>query len=301
MSKIMKLKFLGVRGSRPTHKRSLLGYGGNSTCLEFHCVGEKFHLFLDGGSGLARRGHELGESPTHRNFHFLVTHTHWDHILGYPFFKPIYDKRNLLVFYASNTTRSTFNDLFFGLQRSANLPVPRHQLKARLAFEKVAPDTEFTIEGKVKVKTFQLNHQGVTLAYKVQYGDCSACIITDNAPIQGNYLGEGMPARAAQDPLAFEREFEAGLVAFLKGVHTVVFDSHFTEETLKADWGHSTPQRALAFCRLAGVRRLVLFHHAPEDMDEQVDNKLQSVFHDACHSGIEVEAAREGEEWDLCG
>ena len=67
-------------------------------------------FFLDGGSGLAHRGHELGESPARKRFHFLVTHTHWDHILGYPFFKPLYDPSNQLVFYASKTERAQFHD-----------------------------------------------------------------------------------------------------------------------------------------------------------------------------------------------
>jgi ribonuclease BN (tRNA processing enzyme) len=297
---VMKLRFLGVRGSRPTHKRALLGYGGNSTSLEFVFPGEPFYLFLDGGSGLARRGQELGVNPDHNRFYVLVTHTHWDHILGYPFFRPIYSERNRFRFFASNTSRSTFDELFFGLQRAANLPVPMSQIKAKLSFNQVVPGVPFSLEDKVRIDTYQLNHQGVTLGYKVSYGPCSAAVITDNAPIgNGNHLGEGMRERAAADPARFEREFEAGLVAFLKDVHTVVFDTHFTEANLKADWGHSTPERALALAKRAGIKRLILFHHAPEDVDERVDDKVQSVFHEACHAGIEVEAAREGEEWDL--
>lgn len=298
----MKLKFLGVRGSRPTHKRALLSYGGNSTSMEFTFDDENFHLFLDGGSGLARRGQELGENPPNHKFYFLVTHTHWDHILGYPFFRPIYNAKNKFEFFASNTTRSTFNDLFFGLQRINNLPVPVKELKAKLSFHTIGPGEPFTIEKKVKVDTYQLNHQGVTLGYKVTYGKHSAAIITDNAPIEnGNYLGENMQDKAkANGQEAFEKAYDEGLVAFLKGVHTVVFDTHFTEQNLKADWGHSTPQRALAFCQKAGVKRVILFHHAPEDMDEQVHDKLQSVIREACQAGVLVEAAREGDEWDLC-
>ena len=296
----MRLKFHGVRGSRPTHKQALLGYGGNSTSLEFTFPGEAFYLFLDGGSGLARRGHELGLRPPHTRFHVLVTHTHWDHILGYPFFEPIYDAANSFTFYAGTTARSSFNDLFFGLQRAGNLPVPLSELKARLAFEEVKAGVPFSIEGKIAVDTYQLNHQGVTLGYKVRYGDCSACVITDNAPIgSGNYLGETMRERAAADPARFEHEFDQGLVRFLAGAHTVVFDTHFTEAELKPDWGHSTPERALAFCRQAQIKRLVLFHHAPEDKDEQVQSKVQSIFHEASQAGIAVEAAREGDEWDL--
>jgi len=296
----MKLRLLGVRGSRPTHKRHLLGYGGNSTSFELVLDDEKFHLFIDGGSGLAARGHALGESPKKSRFHVLVTHTRWDRILGFPFFQPLYNPKNSISFYASNTTRSTFKELFFGLQRRGNLPVPVGRLKAKVAFNSVGPGEPFTLENKVKVDTFQLNHQGVTLAYRLTYGNDSCAIVTDNAPIErGNYLGEGMREAAAGREEEFEKEFNEGLVRFLAGAHTVVFDTHFREANLKPDWGHSTPARALAFCRDAGVSRLILSHHAPEDSDEQVDDKLQSVFHDACHGGIEVEAAREGDLWDL--
>jgi phosphoribosyl 1,2-cyclic phosphodiesterase len=304
----MTLKFLGVRGSRPTHKRHLLGYGGNSTSLEFCVGGENFYLFLDGGSGLAWRGSQItARDPSQKppgkgtKFHFLVTHTHWDHILGYPFFEPIYNPDNNLIFYASKTTRSTFTDLFFGLQRLTNLPVPISHLKANLTFETIQPDSTFLIEGKVKVSTMQINHQGVTLGYRVEHGDDSVCVITDNAPIEnGNVLGENMFAGEVLTNEEKAARFNQRMVDFLKGAHTVVFDTHFTEDNLKPDWGHSTPDRALEYCSAAGVKRLILFHHAPEENDSDVDNKVQSVFTKACQLGIEVVAARENEEWELC-
>jgi phosphoribosyl 1,2-cyclic phosphodiesterase len=296
----IKLRHLGVRGSRPVGKRSLLGYGGNSTAFEIIIPEENFYLFIDGGSGLAKRGRELGETPEHSKFHFLVTHTHWDHILGYPFFKPIYSEKNHFKFYASQTERSSFNDIFFGLQKADNLPVPRKNLKANIKFQTIVPEQSFMIEDKVKIDTFQLNHQGITLGYKISYKGSSVAIITDNAPIENNHMGEGMREKAEENKDKFESEFNAGLVNFLQGVHTVVVDTHFTEQNLKADWGHSTPPRALELCKQAGNSRLVLFHHAPEDNDEDVDAKVLSVFQDACHANIEVEAAREGDVWDLC-
>src|SRR5690606_34915534 len=132
--------------------------------------------------------------------------------------KPIYNADNEFTFYASNTTRSTFNDLFFGLQRIGNLPVPLKQIKAKLNFATITPGQPFTLsgtDGRVKVDTYQLNHQGVTLGYKVTYGEHSACIITDNAPIaNANYLGEGMKERAGPDQKAFEAQFDKGLVDF---------------------------------------------------------------------------------------
>jgi len=295
----MKLKILGVRGSRPTHKKDLLGFGGNSTSFEFLLPDEKFFLFLDGGSGIAHRECKELLGGKACRYYFLITHTHWDHILGFPFFPPLYRKGCQVKFIASQTTRATFNELFFGLHRSQNLPVPPDALRARILFESILPEVDFSIEDKVQVKTYQINHQGVTLAYRLAYEEDSVAIVTDNAPIEGNYMGETMQEKAAGDPKAFEKSFNDGLVRFLKDCHTVVFDTHFTEENLKADWGHSTPDRALNFCIEAGVKRLILFHHAPEDLDQDVENKVEGVKERARKNGIEVVPAKEGDEWIL--
>lgn len=299
---VMTLKFLGVRGSRPTHKKNLLGFGGNSTCLEFCFPKRDFNIFLDGGSGLASRGHHIPPDGPIKRYHFLVTHTHWDHILGYPFFSPIYQPHNEFFFYASNTTRSSFTELFFGLQRLGNLPVPMSALKAKIQFQTLHPEAPFTIENDIHVNTFQLNHQGITLGYKLNHQGSSVCIITDNAPIEnGNYLGEGMKDHLSRmSAKEYEEFFNQGLVNFLKGTHTVVFDTHFLEKDLKPDWGHSSPQKALEFCKKAQISRLILFHHAPEDHDKIVWDKVNSVRDEGARCGIEVVPAKEGEEWELC-
>lgn len=294
-----KVSLHGVRGSRPKHKLEMLGYGGNSTSIEFK-VDEDFHLFLDGGSGLVKRGIELGKEPPKKEFHILITHTHWDHILGFPLFEPMYNPKNTFTFYASNTQKASFEELFKGLMNSNHLPVPSSQIKAKINFVEIKPGNEFKIGPNVKVKTLQLNHQGITLGYRVEYKGASAIVITDNAPIEnGNYMGENMATLAKADPKQFEKQFDLGLIGFLDQADLVVFDTHFTEENLKPDWGHSTPQRALAFCDKARVKKLSLFHHAPEDSDSDVDAKLASICDEAVKKGVEVFASTEGHEWTL--
>ncbi|MFK7824854.1 MAG: MBL fold metallo-hydrolase [Oligoflexales bacterium] len=294
----MKLKFLGVRGSRPTHKSDLLGFGGNSTSMEFLLPDENFCVLLDGGSGIAHRAKSADANKS--RYYFLITHTHWDHILGFPFFKPLYNENNEVTFFASKTSKANFNDLFFGIHRLDNLPVPLEALKAKQTFKSIKAGSSFVIEEKVKVNTYQINHQGITLAYRLTYKNDSVAVVTDNAPIEdGNYMGENMQEKAKDDPKKFEKEFNQGLVSFLKDCNTVVIDTHFTEENLKPDWGHSTPQRALKFCIDANVKRLILFHHAPEDLDHMVQAKVASVIDEAKEHGIEVVPAKEGEEWVL--
>ncbi len=297
---MMKVKFHGVRGSRPTHKRDLLGFGGNSTCLEIVMDDADFYLFIDGGTGLVPRGRELGVKPKINNFHFLITHTHWDHIIGFPFFEPLYDASNKVTFYSSTTSKSNFNDLFWGLHRADNLPVPVSKLKAQIEFKEIKPGQSFSIGSKVEVRTTQLNHQGITLGYRIQSGEESFAIVTDNAPIDnGNYMGENMPDKSAGIDLDFEQKFNKGLIEFLRGCHSVAYDTHFNEENLKPDWGHSSPKLAYTICQQAQIKRLFIFHHAPEDSDSAVYKKLDDLKNYQKTGDMQILAAREGETWQL--
>ena len=139
------------------------------------------------------------------------------------------------------------------------MPVPIDKLKANIDFKTVQAGSEFKIGDSITVKAHQINHQGITLAYRVETGPDSVTVVTDNAPIEnGNYLGEGMAEKAKSDPKAFEEGFNKGLTEFLRDCNTVIFDTHFTEDNLKPDWGHSTPERALEYCA-ANVKRLIIF------------------------------------------
>ncbi len=291
----MSLRLWGVRGSRPVHKGSTLGCGGHSTAFELQLPGEDFALFVDAGSGLAARG-PIGGKSLRSIYYVLLTHTHWDHLLGLPFFSPLYEAKNEVHLFSSTTCRGDFPSLFWALFSPSYFPLPV-EVKAKLHFHTLVSGADFLLANKVRVQTYQLNHQGVTLGYRFAYGADCVGIVTDHAPLDhGNYLGDGMPVGAAPQ---FVAAFEVGLVAFMQGCHTVAFDAHFTEETLKLDWGHSTPDRALQFCLQAGVKRLILFHHAPEDSDADIEQKVERCRQQAGKAEIEIVAAREGDVWML--
>ncbi len=299
-SPVSLLRFHGVRGSWPFHLTDLLGYGGNSTCIEIDC-GLDFIIAIDCGSGFQHIANRLGDHPNRKKIHILMTHTHWDHVLFAPFIKQLSNPECEIHIHAPDIAGKPFRDLFEMLFAKGRLPIPRMATKAKVFFHQVQPDSEFLIEGKAKVSTIQVNHQHTTLGYKLSAGDASVAVITDAATISnGNYLGHGMIQRASTiGKDAFERDYHDGLVKFLHDVHTLVFDTHFNTKNIKSDWGHSSPDLAVELCAKAKIKRLFMFHHAPEDNDAKVAHKQSHARDIAEASGIEVINAREGDEWPL--
>lgn len=294
---MLKVSLHGVRGSRPRHRQETYGFGGNSTSLEFH-TDPQFFLFVDGGSGLIKRGQEIArDNNAVKKFHFLMTHTHWDHILALPYFAPLFNSKNQVTFYAGDTKIAKFKDLFNRLFSDTHLGYDPSQIKAAINFVSLLPGDEIKIGPDTRISTFQLNHQGVTLSYRVNYKGYSAVIVTDHAPVTpDNLMGDFMAEKGASSPNIVQ-EYHRDFVAFLKDSDLVVYDTHFTEANLKLDWGHSTPERALAVCADAGVKTLSLFHHAPEDTDQEVHDKVESILAAALKVGVKVVASMEGTTW----
>ncbi len=295
-----KLRFLGVRGSRPVHTALNTFYGGNSTCIEFD-TGQNLSLLIDCGSGLQRMIYDLKKPQASKQLHILITHTHWDHVLMLPFLRQVEDSEFEVNFYAPDVAGRPFKDIFNMLMQRGRLPIPPLNLNARIKFNRVTPGQGFIIGGKVKVQAFQVNHQHMTLGYKISYRSSIVAIIPDIAAINhGNLLGESFQEQASVIGVRpFEQRYNRQLVDFLQDVPNLVFDTHFSTNNLKADWGHATPDIAIELCSKAKVKRLFMFHHAPEATDHDVARKQASAQYTAMEHGIEVINAREEDEWLL--
>ena len=290
----MKLTFYGVRGSYPTARRDQLRYGGNSTCLLLEAGDAK--LILDGGTGIRVLGRQLmGQEFQfgHGEAYILVGHTHWDHIMGYPFFRPFYIEGNHFTFASAGQTGVHLREILSGQHRDLHFPVPFQALAADMDFVTFKPGESFSL-GPFEIATVQLNHPGITVGYRIEADGASVVVFTDTARITKVRVGDGMGG-PDPDP-AFARTYTARLAELCHHADVLVHDTHFLEHELTSryHWGHSSIEDALDIAHRGSVRTLVLFHHSPTHSDAIVDRKLAMALDLNRGSPMRIEAAAEG-------
>ena len=290
----MIVTLLGVRGSRPVSMMENLRYGGNTTSFKIESHNHP-PIYVDGGTGLYEEGIRLAKEGIPKEIIILITHTHWDHILSFPFFAPLYDENCHVYCYAAVSRKQRFVDLIQGQHNPKAFPVPYEELRSKQTFIDAKSEDSFEF-ASIRMSALQLNHPGTTLGWRVEADDRSVAIVTDNAPIEDNYLGEGMIEAAKDDPKTFEKEWNARLIRFMKNADLAIYDTHFTEEAIKnrRHWGHSTPEIAIDFCLKANAKRLILHHHAPEDTDKDIDEKAERAWQVVRDINLQVEPATEG-------
>ncbi len=277
--------FWGTRGSIPTPGVHTARYGGNTSCVAVSGNTDQL-VILDAGSGIRLLGRELSRlSPGPMNLDILLSHTHWDHIQGLPFFQPLNTKGNSVRIYGAAQTGVPLEQILDRQMDPVVFPVPLKALAADLRITEVSSGS-FEIDGFL-VEAFRLRHPGTTLGYKLVpvKGGRTIAYITDNE------LGEGGSYDVPPD-------WRAQLVRFLGGVDTLIHDGMYSEAMIesRAGWGHSTPEQAIALAWEARCRRLVLFHHEPEHDDATIDALVIGArnFAAAHAPGLLVEAAMEG-------
>jgi phosphoribosyl 1,2-cyclic phosphodiesterase len=248
------VKFWGVRGSIPSPGLHTVRYGGNTPCIEMQAGGKR--LIFDGGTGL----HVLGQSLLRQmpiEAHIFFTHSHWDHVQGFPFFTPGFVRGNDFHIYGAiapdgSTVEQRLNDQML----HPNFPVPLQIMQANLDFYNVKAGEPIKINDII-VETAPLNHPGEAVGYRVNWRDGAAVYITDT---------EHFPDRLDENVMWLARNADI-----------LIYDSTYTDEEYhspkspRIGWGHSTWQEAVKIAKAANVKTLVIFHHDPAHDDEFLD------------------------------
>ncbi|MEZ5143588.1 MAG: MBL fold metallo-hydrolase [Acidimicrobiales bacterium] len=273
----MNVTFYGVRGSTPCSSDSNQRYGGNTACVVLEAPGHE-PIVLDLGTGLRFFGHSQPADGTFVG-HALVTHLHWDHVQGLPFFVPIHvPGSQLRVYGPPQEDGLDVGAAFEEFMRPPYFPVRVGDLGGDITFHTL-DDGDHAI-GDAKVRTRAVPHIGPTCGYRVELGGVSVAYVPDH-----------------QQPLDGSHDIAESVLELCDGADLLIHDAQFTpaEFEVKAGWGHCTVDYALAVAAEAGVRRLALFHHDPSHDDDLVDEIREDIAEKASRTAVEeVIAASEG-------
>ncbi len=267
----MKVEFWGVRGSCPVSGEDKIKYGGHTLCASV-ALSEEESLIIDAGTGIRKLGEKLLEEGEEKplTLHMFLTHFHLDHIMGIPFFKPLYSPQVALTFYAPAQPEETEKYLST-IMAERFFPIDFKETPSRKAF-KEAPEKDFSL-GEIRVSSCPLHHPQGSIAYKIKAGKGSIVFATDT-----EHPEEGVDRR---------------LVEFTEGADALIYDAMFTPEEYEAGkkgWGHSTWHEGTKIARAAGVKTLYLSHFNFTHPDSQIDEILSLAQREFPHT----KAAREG-------
>jgi len=280
-------------------------YGGNTTCLELRFGEREQLIIIDAGSGIRPLGdylmkNDFPKGPIQTDI--LISHTHWDHIMGFPFFTPIYIKSSNINVYGPVTYEEDTLDKIIGDQlRYRYFPVRQEELAATIRYHQLR-ETSFLLGEEVFVTTKYLNHPILCLGYRFEYKGKVLCTAYDTEPFRNVFPTD--PSHPEYDPVAAEegelaaKEETEKFLRFIQGADLLVHDTQYTLEEYKASkvgWGHSTFEHAINSAHKAGVKKLLLFHHDPLRTDEQLD-ALAEKYRSAIRgrTRLQIEVAREG-------
>ena len=254
------VRFWGVRGSIACSGPRTARYGGNTSSLEVRCGGRM--LLFDAGTGFRYLGNSLASSREAEplDADLFLTHTHFDHVCGLPFFRPFFQPQNRFRLWAGHLGEGmTLRRVLGEFMMSPLFPVPPQVFRARMEYREFKAGETLHPDDGVAVRTATLNHPDGATGYRVDYAGKSLCYLTDTEHV----------------PNAPDRN----ILELIAGADLVIYDSMYTdaEYDTYVGWGHSTWQEGIRLCRAAGAKRLAVFHHDPEHDDEMLDGIAREV------------------------
>lgn len=279
----MEIRFWGTRGSIPAPGPQTLEFGGNTSCLEV-VLDSGRRVVIDSGTGIRALGDHLKTTVATVRMHLLFTHNHWDHLIGLPFFFPIYREDTEILVDGWPLAFQALKRIFDDHMGDGFFPVAFDQLKSHIIFlNKIARQP--LVVDEVTIDSFPLNHPQGCLGFRFREGDQTLVFITDNE--LGMNGGHRFP----------------DFVKFVDRADLLIHDAQYLPEEMPAHrgWGHSTYEEAVHLALEAGVKTLLLTHHDPSRTDEQVRNIVKRARQLAAASGgtLTIDGAREGAEYFL--
>ncbi|MDE3077477.1 MAG: MBL fold metallo-hydrolase [Chloroflexota bacterium] len=291
----MQVTFWGTRGSIASPGPDTLQFGGNTSCVELRLADEV--LIFDCGTGIRALGNRLlEEGQAQLKLNLFISHVHWDHIQGFPFFAPLFVEGSELFVFGPQEQHQRLSDTMAGQMQYRYFPVDIDQLAAKIGYQELGE--ERVKVGPATVTTHYLNHTTLAMGYRVEFGSRSVVYATDTESF-------AQQPRAWSDPKRrrfFHRRDEE-LADFFAGADVLILDSQYNAEeyAAKVGWGHGTFDYSVDLAISAGVKHLVLFHHDPNRSDADLRRQVERSQARARAEGsqLEITAAAEHEQLDL--
>ncbi len=281
----MKIKFWGTRGSIPVPGKDTTTYGGNTTCLEITLQSGRI-VIIDAGTGIRLLGEKLIKEKKINDIHLFITHIHWDHVLGFPFFNPVYDPSSNIYIDGHSNCLKGLRYTFDNKMGDGFFPIKFDDLTAKIRYLERLVKGPLEIDG-TRIDCIPLQHPQGGFGFRFREGNKTLVFITDNELREDAWIGRS-PEEYAK---------------FCKNADVLIHDAQYTPEEIEArrGWGHSDYRSTYELARKADVKKLLLFHHDPPRTDAGV-KKIETLCQDLAKkdkSEMVIEAARENSELDL--
>ncbi|MDO6566233.1 MBL fold metallo-hydrolase [Alteromonas sp. 1_MG-2023] len=279
----MRLTFYGVRGSIPTPGEAFARYGGNTACVHIE-LADGTDIVLDSGTGIRMLGNKLRakDSPVH----LLLSHNHWDHIQGFPFFSPIFQKGRDIYIYPGQTTLPEYDKILKQMEGST-FPVPISALQSNIHLTVIPPEQDIWEIGNAIIRRIAINHPGKGSAYSIEEHGVKVAYITDNELYP--------PYKKETDFLTF--------VDFARNADMIIHDAQYmlSDMPAKTGWGHSIAEEAVKLAMASNAKHLALYSHDPDRTDQDIDKVVEHCMEyiTIAESNLTIFASAEGQSLDF--